>query len=495
MPVLELHGIHKHYGRTRALDGLDLTIRSGELLGIAGPNGAGKSTLIRLLAGEEAPDAGEMALDRDEWVPASHRVGVVHQEPSLFPNLTVAENLLVARAGARLRRPKLSDRELHVLAQLGIAEYAHAPLGSCSLVVRQLTAIARALVYNAEIFLFDEPNSALTEDESARLFQHMHALEEAGRFVILVSHRLAELEAHARRVAVILDGRCSAVLEREGLSQEAIGRELVVGEAAHAVGPRAVGERGSSPSERLRLRGWSHRAGAFSDVDLEVDPGEIVALVGVEGSGARELLASTAGLEAADGSISVGEERGIGAVRQLVAFLPADRRASLFPNFSLAHNLVARLGAPAIASVLGYLRKGRILHLAASMRARFRVRAESLDQPVTALSGGNQQKVAIAAAIAQKPLLLVLEEPTRGVDIGSKAEIYRVLRDFADEGGAVLAFCTEVPEVFELADRVAILDRGRIARILDVRAYADVVALAAQMTAFKHHVVEEERSE
>jgi ABC-type sugar transport system ATPase subunit len=309
----------------------------------------------------------------------------------------------------------------------------------------------------------------------------MHALEARGRFVILVSHRLGELVVHSSRVAIIREGRCAAVLEGKTLSEEAIARQLVV-ESDDAMN-RATTE-AAAPSytdSNLRLRSWTHVSRAFWGIDLEVKRGEILALVGVEGSGARELLASIAGLEAAIGALTIDGRRGADATRELTAFLPADRRSSLFGHLSVGENLVARLGAPDIATRFGYLLKRRISSVSSTMMPKFHVKARAATQPILALSGGNQQKVAIAAAIAKGPRILVLEEPTRGVDIGSKAEIYRVLRDFADAGNSVVMFSTEIPEVFEAADRVAVIDHGLLTGILDVHTYADVASLAASI--------------
>jgi ABC-type sugar transport system ATPase subunit len=430
-----------------------------------------------------------MTLGRGTWVPQRHAVAVVHQEPRLFPNLTVTENILLGHEDFVLGKPKLREREVAILDELGIRRHVRTVLAECSLVVRQLTAIARALVYDADVFLFDEPNSALTEQESDHLFEQMHALVDRGRFVVLVSHRLAELVAHARRVAIVRDGLCAAVLTGVGLTEQAIAQQLVIGGADQQSVGRSAAIGRSQTRDVLRVRGWSHSRRAFENVDLAVGEGEIVALVGVEGSGTRELLASVAGLEPAHGSIEVDGDSGIPHVRRVVSFLPADRKTSLFRNFSVAQNLVARLGRPLIAGPLGNLRSRRLVRVAAELMASFRVRAESPRQPITSLSGGNQQKVAIAGAIARKPRLLALEEPTRGVDIGSKAEIYRLLRSYASEANGVLVFCTEIPEVFELADRVAVLDRGRVVGTREVSAYPDVAGLASGLTAFKHHVV------
>jgi ABC-type sugar transport system ATPase subunit len=477
---VEVRGVAKAYGSTRALAGIDLDIRPGEILGIAGPNGAGKSTLVRMLDGQEDVDAGSLSWDGEPWdaVRGPRRVTVVHQEPQLFPTITVGENLVIGRESSGTAKPSPGPAELEVHEQLGIRAHAGTTLANCSLAVRQFTALARALVANAELFLFDEPNSALTESESERLFTFMRELADEGKLVVLVTHRLAELEAHADRVAIILDGRCSAVLTGDDVRQTRIARELVAG--IDAVAGTELHDEQMGEAHRgvtLRAAGWEHGGGAFADIDLELAPGEIVALVGVEGSGGRELLASLNGLEPASGELTDGD----GGPAPRCAFVAADRRSSLFPNLSVASNLVSRLGRPRIAGSLGLLRPAAANRLADDMRRTFNVRAGSVAQPLTTLSGGNQQKVAIAAAIALEPVVLLLEEPTRGVDVGSKAEIYRLLKEFVRDGRSLMMFCTEVVEAFEAADRVLILDHGRIVGALPVARFDGLASLAAEI--------------
>ena len=478
---LTINDVTRTFGDTHALRGLSLDAFGGEVLGVAGPNGAGKTTLMRIIAGEDTADSGTIALGDAllSAADAARLVSVVHQEVQLYPNLTVAENLVADRAGrATGRRPRPGGRELAMLKELGIEEYADVELGTCSLVVRQLTEIARVLLHEdaAQIFLFDEPNSALTEAESQELFARVRRLKEEGKIVVLVTHRLGELVEFADRVVVVRDGVSAAQLEKGALSEAALARELVVG----------AGTDGDSRLESPALEGagwewsvegWTHAAGAFAGVGLRLHAGEIVGLVGVEGSGARELARSLGGLEKASGGIRF---RG-GGPRARVGFLPAERAHSLFPNFSVARNLTSRLGRGEIATRTGMLRLGRLNAIAERLRERFQVRCRSVAQLVTGLSGGNQQKVAVAAALAARPTLLVFEEPTRGVDVAAKSEIYRMLRDFAREGGGVVALCTEVPEIFELCDRVLAVDAGRIRADLDVHAFASVADLAERL--------------
>ena len=218
---IRLRGLHKRYGATVALAGLDLNIRPGEVLGLAGPNGAGKSTLVRVIAGEERPDDGELIFNGHPWTPAIdwRRVAVVHQEPQLFPNLTVAENVMVGREGSSKGWPKLASADAKVMKAFGIDRFANMPLADCTLATQQRAEIARAVARDAQVFLFDEPNSALTDEESDELFREIHKLAAEGRIVLLVTHRLGDLFEHAKRVAIIRDGRVRAILEGDGANR------------------------------------------------------------------------------------------------------------------------------------------------------------------------------------------------------------------------------------------------------------------------------------
>jgi ABC-type sugar transport system ATPase subunit len=490
---LRIEGLRKWYGDTRALDGLDIVATPGSILGIAGPNGAGKSTLIKILAGETRADAGTASLDGAAWDPYvdRDRVAVVHQEAQLFPNLTVADNLMVGREGTRALRRGLDDQERRLLADLSILDLADRPLESVPLAARQRTEIARALARSARVFLFDEPNSALTDEESIDLFRRMHALADAGHVVLLVSHRLAELVQHAARVAIILDGVCTRILEGEELTQDAIAAELVVGQAAREPREQVALQLAEDAPPVVTLRDWTHDQGEFRDIELRIRAGEIVALMGVEGSGARELVRSVAGFERTTGHIEIrsrapvethttGDDGDSG-------FVSADRQASLFGNLTVGDNMVARLDHE--IAPRGALRRGRMQRIAEDLRQRFQVKAASIGVPIRALSGGNQQKVAIAAAIVKRPEVLVLEEPTRGVDIGSKSEIYRIMRGYAAEGHAVMIYCTEVPEVFEAADLVYVVSEGRLSEPIVVMSHHDVESLAKAITRLERHGV------
>jgi ABC-type sugar transport system ATPase subunit len=487
---IRLRGLQKRYGATVALAGLDLDIRPGEVLGIAGPNGAGKSTLVRILAGEERPDSGELLFNGSPWTPSLdwRRVAVVHQEPQLFPNLTVAENVLVGREGSGSGWPRLGPADARVMKAFGIDRFADTPLADCTLATQQRAEIARAVARDAQVFLFDEPNSALTDEESDELFRELHKLAAEGRIVLLVTHRLGDLFEHAGRVAVIRDGRVRAILEGDALTEDGIAQQLVVSRGGEA-SAKAAGAIDHGGRALLAVHDWSHGA-AFHNISLDAKPGEIVALVGVEGSGARELLRSFAGLETCSGEIGIAGETGEGAQR-LSAYVPATRMLSLYSNFSVGENLLVRLGSPDIAGLGMALRKKRMRQLANDAVRRFSIRAHSVAQGIRSLSGGNQQKVAIAQALNCAPRLLLLEEPTRGVDIHSKREIYRLLRDYVDAGNSVIMFCTEVLEVYEAADRAHVVVDGGLSRAIVVEDYPHVEALATDVARMERHARED----
>jgi ABC-type sugar transport system ATPase subunit len=483
---IRLRGLIKRYGSTVALNGLDLDVAPGEILGVAGPNGAGKSTLVRMIGGEESPTSGSLTLDGEPWSPTEqwHVVSIVHQEPQLFPNLTVAENMVAGREGGGAGWPKPSRADVEIMDALGLGPVRGSRLGDCSLAMQQRTEIARAVARDARVFLFDEPNSALTDAESDELFREMHKLAESGRVVLLISHRLGELVRHCARVAVVRDGRVRTVLSGETLTEESLAQQLVTeggtgASPAFSRGPAQAAE----TAPMFSVRRWTG-ARAFFDIDFSARAGKIVALMGVEGSGARELLRSFAGLGQATGEIALNGATDLD-LRRLRAYVPATRALSLYSNFSVGENLLARLGVPDIAGRLFALRKRRMASLAEESVNRFLVKTPATTTPIRSLSGGNQQKVAIAQALNCSPELLLLEEPTRGVDVHSKNEIYGLLRDYAASGKSVIIFCTEVLEIFEVADCAYVVAEGRLSPELTIADYRHVEHLATEVARFE----------
>lgn len=475
-----LRGLTKRYGSTIALNGLDLDIAPGEILGVAGPNGAGKSTLVRMIGGEESPTSGTLSLDGQPWSPTEqwNVVSIVHQEPQLFPNLTVAENVVAGRESGRVGWPQPGSDDLQIMDAMGLGPVRESRLGECSLAMQQRTEIARAVARDARVFLFDEPNSALTDAESDELFREMRKLAESGRVVLLVTHRLGDLVKHCARVAVVRDGRVRTILSGDSLTEDSLARQLVTesGGGGSPSSLRASPGQKEDAAPMFAARRWT--GAAFQNIDFSAKAGQIVALMGVEGSGARELLRSFAGLERATGDIAI---RGAADLDRLRAYVPATRALSLYSNFSVGENLLVRLGVPDIAGWLLALRKNRMEALAQEAVKRFLVKTPTTAIPIRALSGGNQQKVAIAQALNCSPELLLLEEPTRGVDVHSKSEIYHLLRDYAASGKVVIIFCTEVLEIFEVADCAHVVAEGRLSPQLAIAAYRHVEQLATDV--------------
>ncbi len=486
---VQIRGLRKRYGDTVALNGLDLDAHPGEILGIAGPNGAGKSTMVKILAGEVDRDEGEIVVDGDPWSTdyGSHRVAVVHQEPQFFPNLTVGENVLAGQERSGWRWPKIGETHRALLEELGIESLRDIPLGQLGLAAHQRTEITRALARNARVMLFDEPNSALTPDESADFFRLIRQLADNGRVVLLISHRLTELAANSDHVAVIIDGRCVRLLEGSELTAENVAETLVQGLEATAAEGQTSNGTGSLDVNGLELVDLTDHARAFRELDLGVPKGAVTALIGVEGSGAREIVQACGGLRRVQGRILVdGSPVRPGRLRRHVSFVAADRAAGLFGNLSVGENLLIRLDREISRGPLG-LRRRRMRVLAEELRANFQIKSAGIDMGIRSLSGGNQQKVAIAAAVGSRPRVLALEEPTRGVDIASKAEIYNILRRFAAEGGTVLLFCTEIPEVYEAADRLCVVSGGRLSEPLDVSAFPNIETLAKAVASLETH--------
>ena len=319
----------------------------------------------------------------------------------------------------------------------------------------------------------------------------MRGLAEAGRIVILVTHRLGDLVEHTKRVAVIRDGRVTADLEGEALSEDAIAQQLVLGERREAPGEAAPAKAAAASGGRLfAVAGWTHRAGKFEDLALSVEKGEILALMGVEGSGARDSCAPSPGSSAA------AERRRSTGVRETGprGDPPPHGLCPGHPPVEPLFEFLRRRESSGPPRPAGdrrrrawRLRKRRMRELAQAAASRFLVKTRTIFQGIRSLSGGNQQKVAIAQALVRQPRLLLLEEPTRGVDIQSKREIYRLLREFAHAGNAVIMFCTEVLEMFEAADRVLIVSDGKLSRPLTVKDYAHVEALVTDVTKLERH--------
>lgn len=497
-PLARLRGITQRFGLVTVLEGVDLDIFGGEVLILAGENGAGKSTLIKILGGVHPDFEGSIEINgrparpRSPIEAAALGVRVIFQELSLVPSMTVADNIFLGRSLSRRgfvddRRQRREARAL--LSRLGIELDVNQRVGELPIAQQQLTEIAKALALEACLLVMDEPTSALNEPEVKALFRLVRQLKDAGCGIIYITHKMEEIEAIGDRVAVLRDGRMAgqgmlAEVSRDRLVRWMVGREL--GEQF----PRRRGELGP---ERLRLAGFSvpdpARPGAHrvKDVSLTLRAGEILGIGGLQGSGASDLLLGlfgafgrqAHGLVQLDGKpvlVSSPAE----AIRHGVALLTNDRKATgLVMSLSVTANTTLA-DLPRLSA--GGWRRPALEHAATrDLGDRLSLRAASLDQEVRLLSGGNQQKVALAKWLQIRPRVLLLDEPTRGVDIGAKRDIYELLNALTAEGIAIILITSELPELLALSDRILVMHRGRATALLDRNEATPERILAAAM--------------
>ena len=471
-PRLELRHASKSFGRVRALGDGSLALWPGEVHALLGENGAGKSTLVKILAGVHQPDTGELLVNgvsRRFANPAEARdagLAVIYQEPTLFADLSIAENIYMGRQPRdRLRRIRYDEMHREVdalLASLGVNLRAERLVRGLSIADQQVVEIAKALSLNANVLIMDEPTAALSLPEVERLFAIVRALRERDVAILFITHRLDEVFALTQRMTIMRDGAkvfdaLTADMTIDAIVSKMVGRDL------DTFYPKADVARGDV---RLSVRGLS-REGVFRNVSFDVHAGEIVALAGLVGAGRSEVARAIFGIDPVDaGTVSIaGRPLALGkpaaAVRAGLALVPEDRRAQgLALELSIARN--------ASLTVLGRLMKHGLISarsesvLAADWGQRLRLKASDLDAPVGTLSGGNQQKVVLGKWLATNPKVLIIDEPTRGIDVGAKTEVYGALSELVQEGMAVLMISSELPEVLGMADRVLVMHEGRI---------------------------------
>lgn len=483
-PLLTMSGITKSFPGVRALDGVDLEVQAGEVHCLLGQNGAGKSTLIKVLAGAHQPDDGEItwrgAPAELRSPMAAMRLGIatIYQELDLVRGLSVAENVFLGHeftsAGFVVRARRARTEAAALLARLGHPEIDPArPVGELSAAQQQIVSMARALSHDVRLIVMDEPSAALDPDEVGNLFRVIASLTAEGVAVVYISHRLEEIRRIGDRVTVLKDGRAVA----SGLPAETTPTHDIVAlmtgrKVEYVFPPRTpppAGRAGAAPV--LTVEGLT-REGEFAPVDLEVRPGEIVGLAGLVGSGRSEILETVYGARRATaGRVTVdGKALRPGSVRSAVAagigLAPEERKAqALLMLESVTRNV-------SLSTMSRYSRAGWLDRIAERGAAGEATRALSLhpdnpDTPVRNLSGGNQQKAVLARWLLRGCRVLLLDEPTRGVDVGARAELYAVIRRLAGEGLAVLLVSSEVPEVLGLADRVLVLREGRVVHTAD----------------------------
>ncbi|MFD4577438.1 sugar ABC transporter ATP-binding protein [Streptomyces sp. NPDC058417] len=488
-PVLALRDVAKSFGAVRALRGVTLELFPGEVHALAGENGAGKSTLIKALAGVHRPDTGQVLLDGAPVAfhgPGDARdagIAVIYQEPTLFPDLSIAENIFMGRRPrrslGRIDHRATRAATAGLMRRLGVALDPDRPARGLSIADQQIVEIAKALSFDARVLIMDEPTAALTGGEVARLFTVVRALSAQGAAVLFVSHRLEEIFAICSRVTTLRDGALVASEPLAGMTEDDLVRRMV-GRDLDELYPKQEVTPGEVALSVRRLT----REGVFTDVSFEVRRGEIVALAGLVGAGRTEVARAVFGVDRPDaGEVDVLGRRLTPGAPSLamaagLALVPEDRRAQgLVTGLSIERNIgLTGLRATTRAGLMDRrAERDRALDWA----VRLQVKYARLADTVNTLSGGNQQKVVLAKWLATAPEVLIVDEPTRGIDVGTKAEVHRLLSRLAAEGVAVLMISSDLPEVLGMADRVLVMHEGRLAAEIPRSAATEETVMAA----------------
>jgi len=470
-PIVALARISKRFGSTQALKDVSLDLFPGETHALVGENGAGKSTIVKVLAGMHQPDSGAILLDGNPTLlhgPAHARslgIAVVHQEPRLFPDLTVAENVFMGHAPLGAVRSvnwrKMRSAADQIFESLNVQIDSGDLVRGLSMADQQLIEIAKALSVDSRVLILDEPTASLSAHEVERLFAIVRQTRDRGVAVLFVSHRLEEVFALSERATVLRDGRHVVTAPTGELTTADLVRHMV-GRSV-TLFPRSAAHIGDVLME---VRGLT-RVGSFNDVSFSVRAGEIVGLAGLVGAGRTEVARVLFGIDRPDaGEILLGGKRVVfsspsAALGAGVAYVPEDRHLDgLVGGFTITENI----SLPIISRLFPrlFIRSGRERALAADYAGQLRIRATGVGDLIEALSGGNQQKVVLAKWLATKPRVLILDEPTRGVDIGAKVEVHRIISDLAASGMGIVLISSELPEVLAMSDRVLVLHEGRM---------------------------------
>jgi rhamnose transport system ATP-binding protein len=471
--VLALRHAVKSFGAVRALTDGSVELRAGEVHALLGENGAGKSTLVKILAGVHQPDSGALTVGGQEVTlhgPAAARaagIAVIYQEPTLFPDLSVAENMFIGRQplgkGRRIDRRAMHEEAAAIFARLAVPLDPARLARGLSIADQQVVEIGKALSLDARVIVMDEPTAALSAAEVDRLFEVIRTLRGQGAAVLFISHRLEEVFAICQQVTVMRDGRHVLTSPLAGLTAADLVRAMVGRDLAERPPEAGAG----TPGEPVLVVDRLTREGVFTGISFTVRAGEIVALAGLVGSGRSEVARAVFGIDRYDaGSVAV---RGVrlrrasptSAMGAGIGFVPEDRRQQgLVMDMSVQQNV-------ALAS-LGRLRKGGLIlasaerAMAADWAARLKIKYGRLTDSVAMLSGGNQQKVVLAKWLGRKPAVLIVDEPTRGIDVGTKAEVHHLLAELASSGVGILMISSELPEVLSVSDRILVMREGRL---------------------------------
>jgi rhamnose transport system ATP-binding protein len=493
--ALELRGAAKSFGPVVALADGTIELRAGEIHALVGENGAGKSTLVKILAGVHAPDTGEFLVDGK---PVSFRtvadskaagISVIYQEPTLFPDLTVAENIFIGRQPkgrfGLISRSEMRRQARALFDTLGVPIDPDRIAEGLSIADQQIIEIAKAISLDARVLVMDEPTAALSGVEVERLFGVARSLRDRGAGILFISHRFDEVFELCDRISVMRDGRYIGVHDVAKVKIDEIVKEMV-GRELGALFPKTVAPVGKTVLAVNNLT----RTGVFSDISFEVKAGEIIALAGLVGAGRTEVARAVFGIDRYDAGTVTLNGKALAAhnpqaaIDAGIGFIPEDRRKQgLVMDLSVARN--ATLTLRKSLARFGLISGAREHRVAEEWSQRLQVKTGSQDYEVSTLSGGNQQKVVIAKWLATEPKLLIVDEPTRGIDVGTKAEVHRLLSDLAGQGIAILMISSELPEVLGMSDRVYVMREGRITAEYDRDSATSETVMHAATTALE----------
>ncbi|TCV92861.1 ribose ABC transporter ATP-binding protein [Luteibacter rhizovicinus] len=473
-PLIRMEGIHKAFGPVKVLEGVDFELLSGEVHALMGENGAGKSTLMKILTGIYAPDEGRILVDGKPvtiTTPADaerYGIAIIHQELNLIPSLTIADNLFLGRELHRfglLDRKAMRERAKEWLARIGMSALdPDTRIEKLSVGQQQMVEIARAIGQNARAIIMDEPTAALTERETTTLFALIRDLRTQGAGIVYVSHRMEEIFALCDRISVLRDGKFVGTRPVPGLELDEVVR-MMVGRTLEARFPK----RTSTPGEvLLKVEGIGD--GAVHDVSFDLRAGEVLGVAGLMGAGRTELARLLFGIDKPtqgrvllDGKPLTARSPNE-AIHAGFGFVTEDRKAlGLVLDMSLRENV----SLPKVPAHAGLVDRGSEKKQTRGLIDQLKIRTRDMELDVRALSGGNQQKVVLAKWLALKPRVLILDEPTRGVDVGGKAEIYHIINQLAEQGVAILMISSELPEVLAMSDRILVMHEGHATALLD----------------------------
>lgn len=488
--VFEMHHISKRFGATQALDDVDLTLNPGEVHALIGENGAGKSTLIKIMTGIYQPDQGEILLDgrsiqvQNSQEAQAHGIAAIYQEPMVFPDLNVAENIFISHRdfGPLVSWRNMFDEAEKILDTLDIHLDVRQPARGLPLAAQQAVEIAKAISLDAHILIMDEPTASLSIHEVNQLFKLVHHLRDQGVAILFIGHRLEEVFEIADRITVLRDGKWVSTNMREDVTEDSIIRDMV----GREVGEFYIKTTSATDQPLIKVEDLS-REGVFSDVSFEVNKGEVLGFAGLVGSRRTDVGLALFGIEpATSGRITLeGKELTIHSPQQAldmgIAYMTEDRRTL---GLSMPMSITTNITLPTLKKYLnswGLVKRKEENKTAEQFRGDLSIRTPSIQTQVRNLSGGNQQKVMLSKWLNASPKLLILDEPTRGVDVGAKADVHRLVDELAAAGMAIIVISSDLPEVLAMSDRILVMREGRSMGIFPTEESDQEVIMTAAM--------------